>query len=317
MITQQTLFILGAGASVPYGYKTGSELRKQIINEFPRILDKLLHDDSYINLTERRQLNKDAQKFVDVFEKSSIESIDKFLSTVPSFSYIGKIAIILCILQCEKTGNFREKIDEKYREQDWYTLLFSRMLDGLTEPNDYDKFRENKVSFITFNYDRSFEYFLYESLINSFWDTIGKFEPLIESYIPFPVIHVYGEVDKISWKGGYKYKKNDFTFEEIEKLSKNIRVIGERRNGLDAEINKLIADHNKIMFLGFGYAQENLDALGLPKGILTDYKIYGTTMGMKQPAVRWVKNFLTQNGGPIKFILKDTDCYQLLDDHLK
>lgn len=32
MITKNTLFILGAGASVPYGYPTGRELRKLLIS---------------------------------------------------------------------------------------------------------------------------------------------------------------------------------------------------------------------------------------------------------------------------------------------
>ena len=34
MITHPTVFILGAGASKPYGFPTGKELRVQIITEF-------------------------------------------------------------------------------------------------------------------------------------------------------------------------------------------------------------------------------------------------------------------------------------------
>jgi len=35
MITEDTVFILGAGASFPYGYPTGQGLRIQLCKEFP------------------------------------------------------------------------------------------------------------------------------------------------------------------------------------------------------------------------------------------------------------------------------------------
>jgi hypothetical protein len=42
MIDRSTVFILGAGASVPYGYPTGFQLRNDIIGSFPRELEGLL-----------------------------------------------------------------------------------------------------------------------------------------------------------------------------------------------------------------------------------------------------------------------------------
>ena len=41
MITEDTLLILGAGASFPYGYPTGKELRHIICKEFPIEYDAL------------------------------------------------------------------------------------------------------------------------------------------------------------------------------------------------------------------------------------------------------------------------------------
>ena len=37
MITEKTVFILGAGASKPYGFPTALELRKDIIYKFPNL----------------------------------------------------------------------------------------------------------------------------------------------------------------------------------------------------------------------------------------------------------------------------------------
>jgi len=47
---------------------------------------------------------------------------------------------------------------------------------GLKQPQDFEKFKENKVAFITFNYERSLEYFLYTSFINTFWQSRKAFE---------------------------------------------------------------------------------------------------------------------------------------------
>lgn len=42
MINTPTVFILGAGASVPYGYPTGASLRASIIRNFCNDLQQLL-----------------------------------------------------------------------------------------------------------------------------------------------------------------------------------------------------------------------------------------------------------------------------------
>ena len=172
MITEPTLFILGAGASKPYGYPTGRELRKQIIKESPKYFGNTLDKTPRIPDHNKHIRNVELGKFVHAFEKSSVESIDKWLSFNPKFSDYGKIAITLCIKHSETTSHFREVMPSEYYSQDWYTLLFSRMASGLKGPKDLDKFKNNRVAFVTFNYDRSFEYFLHESFVHAFWQEL-------------------------------------------------------------------------------------------------------------------------------------------------
>ena len=73
MIDKQTVFILGAGASAPYGYPTGKQLRQQIIDnldinrkkvdmvQFNELLRKLLLQEKRIESKELRNnlLNQD------------------------------------------------------------------------------------------------------------------------------------------------------------------------------------------------------------------------------------------------------------------
>jgi hypothetical protein len=139
MMDGPTLFILGAVASVPYGYHTGKEFRKDIVDNFSKVFEGLLNtrrdQDEHNEVNNPIELEQ-AKKFVDVFNKSRIESIDKFLSLNPRFSSIGKIAITLSILRKEKSSHFPEAIGPSKNDQDWYSLLFNRMISSCTNPDD-------------------------------------------------------------------------------------------------------------------------------------------------------------------------------------
>jgi hypothetical protein len=150
MIEIPTVFILGAGASKPYGYPTAAELREFIIINFCNEYRSLLEKASVDAQTITRFLH-DAQIFVDAFNDSSIESIDQFLSINPSFTSIGKKVITLSILYKEKMSALNEGMGLSNASKSWYRLLFKHMTSGLKEPSDFVKFPENKVAFITFN----------------------------------------------------------------------------------------------------------------------------------------------------------------------
>ena len=323
MIDIPTLFILGAGASKPYGYPTGSELRRDIISNFYRALFEIIKSDPSLEPDEKSDLLRKAQDFVINFSKSSIESIDKFLALNPRFSFIGKIAITLSVLSCEQRSNFREEMIPSNNSEDWYTLLFNRMISPFSSPTDIRKFPENKIAFITFNYDRSFDYFLFDSFFNAFSEHGDIFLDLNwKKYLPFPIIHVYGQVDKIEWLGGSEYKNpNTLKFKNLLKLSNGIRVVNERISEDLENIKKLILEYKRIFFLGFGYANENLNVLDLPKAINDDWDIYGTAKGMTKKEIDHIKSLFTRNFinkmlALIKPRIEDKNSYELLREYL-
>ena len=149
MIEEETLFILGAGASVPYGYPTGKGLRKFIYEDFPRLIKKYSFDrHNEIDSNRRLRFMGGAKTLGAIFFRSSNPSIDIFLSRNEEFSPIGKMAISCGILEAEQTykENMRERsVDEK---SDWYTVLYQKMIETLHKHEDFINFGKNKVNSI-------------------------------------------------------------------------------------------------------------------------------------------------------------------------
>lgn len=322
MITQETLFVLGAGASKPYGFPTGKELRAYVCQDFPNQFSDVLSKDRNIHSKVDR-LVADAQDLAKKFKSSNIPSIDQFLALSPRYSSIGKQAIIMNILRCEHNSAFGLGLNEESQSQDWYSLLYARMTEGLSSPADYEKFGQNKISFITFNYDRSLEHFLYTSLLNSFGesDKLREIASNVRDYIPFPFIHIYGQVDQPVWLGGVDYAP-DLDYPRIEQFEGNIKLIGERTKEQKEEISRLFLKAERIFFLGFGYAPENMEAMGFPLTFRKRKSVYGTAKAFTKKEREFTtdtlgKSLIFEGESDIKPQIVDSDCYRLLRDFLR
>ncbi len=282
MIKEKTGFILGAGASCPYGYPTGRELRQKICSKF--VNDSI----EYFNAQGERERKlfaavqkHEAERFVEVFRKSSTKSIDLFLAWNPEFKLMGKWAIIFRILAAEQTSLFRESMQNS--DQDWYSYLFQRLTDDLINKEDYKQLGKNNISFVTFNYDRSIEHFLYESLLNSF-SGIGEME-IVEQLDKLKIIHVFGQIAGLDWQDmprRFEYGRATRSI-NMASLVNNLKIIYEENYNPELEeIHKLTSDAERIFFLGFGYARENLETLKIPQILNSKQEIYGTALHFKK-----------------------------------
>ena len=96
MITENTVFILGAGASKPYGFPTALELRKDIIysftSDFQNALTKF-NQSSGDNL----QFSPAIKELIETFRLSSTKSIDLFLSRNKKYYELGKAILAFLI----------------------------------------------------------------------------------------------------------------------------------------------------------------------------------------------------------------------------
>lgn len=285
MITEETVLIVGAGGSVPYGYPTGAGLRKDICENFPENYVGLYTSTPKVGHEFETLKYREAETFCKIFKNSSIESIDRFLSINHEiYGEIGKKAIVLSLLKAELESKFREDIEEKISRQDWYTFLYNKMISTFTDPDSYLRFGENKISIITFNYDRSLEFFLYSSMCNSFSHV--QRENVAEQLKKLKFIHVYGCLANPPWIDGLNYQrpeqKKQLTPELIDNLYPNIRTIHQRTKDNELkDLQKTIKKAKKIYFLGFGFAEENLHILDLKNTVNQNQNIYATSLGLE------------------------------------
>lgn len=329
MITEKTVFILGAGASCPYGFPSGAQLREKICSYPSRGFIGFL-DATYSSRTEIRGiLEHRIAEFTKTFFDSKI-SIDLFLALNPEFAEIGKYIIAFEILEAERNSNFAERAP--IRDQDWYSCLFRGMFNPIRDKTQINKFSENNVSFITFNYDRSLEQCFYEGLRNSF--TSVPEQEIITILKQLKIIHVYGSIAPLRWqdaKDGIEYK-TPITGLILQKTSKNLRTIYEEKQNPELdEAKKLIAEAKRVFFLGFGYADENMEILGLPNIISHSSKVYGTAFGFETNEVNEVCRKIISGivaklpekertaismGLGMRVKLENKDCLKLLRNYL-
>lgn len=262
MITTNTLLIVGAGASVPYGYPTGVQLRNELCN--PANLKDLAEfvDKSLI------------EKFCEEFSSAQRYSIDSFLSHRAdeyilldnenqsrfTFGKLGKLAIASQLLKRENPFNLENPIDSN---DHWLMYLWSCLT-----PNDLPKseFKNNNIKIITFNYDRVIEQY-FQTVLMKYYG-VGLDEA-IELRKQIEIIHVYGVLQNLEDR---PYGKID----AFSKAAEYIKVIPEARKEDDKEFaraKEIISWAKKICFIGFGFDDLNVYRLGLNSSPLS--KLWG------------------------------------------
>ena len=97
MITNRTVLILGAGASHPYGFPTGKELRNEIIlgcagGRTPPLANSLL---------ECGFIESQIIQFGNVLRLSGQVSVDRFLERRKEYLEIGKAALAISLVTKE------------------------------------------------------------------------------------------------------------------------------------------------------------------------------------------------------------------------
>lgn len=251
MIKRNTVFILGAGASMPYGFPSGATLRQRICAE--------ARNDSAMVRTLAVELglqSRDLHQFSDAFTRSLQPSIDAFLARRQDFSELGKACIAYQLCSRENPG----KIFNAEETDHWYRELWHAMTLDLTGPA---MLTSNNVRFVTFNYDRSLEYSLHEATKHTF----GLDDALARQYWePIQICHVYGQLGAFRpGSGDGRAFTNTTSNLELQIAASGIRIIPEAR-GDDTEfemVRSWLDWAERICFLGFGFDELNMKRLGL------------------------------------------------------
>lgn len=302
MITEPTLLILGAGASMPYGYPSGQELVKIICKKLSQ--DPLVKDDNWVTFYNSMGFDiLKLFKFRDALHNSGQLSIDAFLELRKEYLFEGKMAIALALVPIEKPDilvNLNNPFPDK-PDLRWYWRLLSSL-----RTNNPEDFTQNQLSVITFNYDRSFEEFLFITLQNSYDLQDDKCAQIINS---IPIVHIYGTLGRLQWQSKEDWRKygDPLTTKDAGDKLSTIKVIHEGAEENFIMAHQLLDKAKKIIFLGFGYNSENLKRLRIDTFTSTRIAI-GTTFDLRINEVNMIKKAY-----PRIWLAEDTDKMDCLE----
>ncbi len=251
MITKQTVFILGAGASTEYGFPLGAALVQQLIKDTSR------NENLGQQLLAAQFRGNDIDEFREKLKFSDSSSIDTFLEgNEDKLVEIGRAAIALTILVKENGCTESQSLVGNPPEDHWLRYVWNLMRSGCSR----DNFPENKVAFVTFNYDRTVEQYFDIVLQNSFNMSQNETPELRD--LAIPIIHLHGEPTGRRF-GDYSYPLSG---EDVRSVASGIRIVHDPVAEGDpnfAKAHELISQASVVCLLGFGYHPTNIERLKL------------------------------------------------------
>lgn len=249
MLTNKHVFVLGAGASQPFGFPTGLGLSKTMVGQLNE------GGDVYNQLQMLGWGRNQILTFQKALFHSGKNSVDAFLEHRPEFMEIGKLATAAILIPFEREENLFSY------DNNWLRYLYNRM--NVT----FDQFNSHQLSIITFNYDRTVEHFFYTSLMNSYGKSSKE---CIDALASIPIIHLHGTLGPLPWQAPSKPSREFFALaspQELAIAAENIKIIHEDiADGRDKEFERaktLMKAATRILFMGFGYNSTNMERLGL------------------------------------------------------
>ncbi|MBZ0114147.1 MAG: hypothetical protein K8J08_16920 [Thermoanaerobaculia bacterium] len=290
MIRRKTVFILGAGASKPYGFPSGLGLLRKVLALAKRLGRPSPHGrsnqevrDDYldwfdITIDERRN-------FAERLENTGFYSVDAFVEQNRDFERIAKVLIAAHLIGCENPEYLRKDHQGNGEiKGDWYRYLFNSLIQG-----GYDRYSDNSVSFVSLNYDRSLEAFLLSSL-SGFGRPQNEVE---EQFNSLPIIHVYGDLGPLvgdSAASNGRIYNDKVSFDTIGLAIENLKLMGDARSEV-AEAVAAIQEAERIVFLGFGFHKLNLQRLRFSEP-LKARELCGTAMDIPDADMARIRSWV-------------------------
>ncbi|KKR05565.1 MAG: hypothetical protein UT34_C0002G0072 [candidate division WS6 bacterium GW2011_GWF2_39_15] len=265
MINVETILVLGAGSSIPYGFPSGEQLVQEMLLK--------MSSDKYV----KEKLKNISQPIIDdlrlTLESPLNASIDILIGRKKSLSEITRTVLADIIHQKEvEHYNYsmlgRNQVDEygqqHTNEDQWYLPFFDKVID-----TDITNLLNSKLTIFTLNYDRSLEY----SLLKEIPIALGtETKPLVLDYINRNnIIHINGSLGKLKAIEDYK----------LEVQAGKIKTIYDE----DKEFNDLywqgyikdkIVSAKNIIFMGTAYHDLVLTKIFGDPGKLSNKTILGS-----------------------------------------
>lgn len=279
MLRNKVVLVLGAGASNPYGFPLGGKivrdiLKGQITPQWTQMIQQV-----GFNYSDFQSLQRDLLY-------ARMPSIDAFLEVRREYEVLGKALIALYIADKENEGLLYKVKEDGEEDQDWYQYLFNLVI----RESDIREFTTKKLSFITYNYDRSLEFFLYNAMRQQL--RIKNDDGAYEVFKQIDIVHLHGKigelaVDKIGVGAGRAYKQIE-SESELNTARAGIKIIYEdvAKDPVFEKALQLMKEAQVLIFLGFSYHPTNVSRLRMKEVFSIPPKtIVGTAKGMTESEI--------------------------------
>ncbi len=305
MLTKETTFIIGAGASRDFDFPLGDDLRERIISVLAMADEtkSLSFSDPVIweLLVDRATKERpgDWTSRIKEYRRAACiirdglpydRSIDSFLDGLrnkPDVEFLGKLAIATVILRAESRSPLMPYLAgnanaEQIRAErlaktvgGWHAQLGQILYAGYTSEDCDDVF--SRSSFVIFNYDRCIEEFLAKSLVSRFDIERSRAEAAVARC---RIVHPYGQVGEFQPGQEGHVAFGDADQRHLVATAASIRTFTEAMaDDVAATVKEYVSRAETLVFMGFGWLPQNIQLLQAG-GITKASKVFATTMKM-------------------------------------
>lgn len=313
MFRSGTLFIVGAGASAEVGLPVGKKLMRTISSKLNlrfdysstpvqgdgRLVEAMRALANPIRHDELNQFVHAGQQIAAGLQTAA--SIDNFLHTHQSDAKIlscGKLAIVQSILEAESHSKLylsarerNEVFDFEKVEDTWFHSFSVKLMEGYPKEKISQVF--DNISIICFNYDRCIEHYLSYALATYFQVDFNEASSVVEG---LRIIHPYGTVAQL----GNADDQETLPFGYVPNGPRLVPLAGRIRTFTEGlhegvlidEMEDYIQQATQIIFLGFGYLEQNMKLLRIATNSETLVKenVWGTAFDVSESDVAAIRN---------------------------
>ena len=282
----RVVFVLGAGASRPYGLPTSKELRAILLGTEAgdRALISLgINFDRIVSFLDSRGM-RDKPKYGELFARVTEREIPKDLNVARLF--VDAALDGFCGSQWETFKNFRDRLFNSQRvsidafitnnpdleqiakhavaavlllcereerlEADWYQQFLERLMRGGSHDGEF--------GIITFNYDRSFEHYFKRAYTHNYLldESLAR-----KLYRQLKIVHAYGCLGTLEGNTMpplVSYGDVNTFGNAVDQME-----LATPAHDPNDEIKGLLDGVDRVVFIGFGFWKENMDLIELDK----------------------------------------------------
>lgn len=336
------LFVVGAGASKEVGLPIGSELTETIAKKidirFDDFGDRLISGEPEIVSALREHVKADDGRAGDINPylhagwlirdaMPQAPSIDDFIDAHQGDERVnlcGKLAIVRSILEAEENSglyfgdrDLPRKPDFSRVSETWYNRFMQILTDGCQKEQIVTRFES--ISFISFNYDRCIEHFLFHALQNYYGIEAGEAGEFMGA---LNIYHPYGLVGHMPWQDRQDATEFGAGISGMTLLrrSQQIKTYTEQIED-DAAISEMrlaVQKADTIVFLGFAFHKQNMTLIKPDKHCKVK-SVYATALSISSSDCEVVRAQIVEFVGKLPeaaiYLENNLDCNALFNEY--